>query len=609
MLPKNLEKSGLLLINEIYCIMNFMKASKTIISTLREAPNDAVIASHQLMMRAGLIRKLGNGLYSYMPLGLKAFRKVENIIRQELDNAGMNEMKPTVIQPAEIWKESGRWEKMGAEMLKPQNRGGQDMVVSPTAEEAFTALVRDGLSSYKQLPFTLYQINTKYRDEIRPRYGVMRGREFTMMDAYSFDKDQADLDASYENAANAYRRIFKRMGLTTISVKADTGAMGGSGSEEFMVESEVGDDTLILCPNCKYAANVEKAACKDDVAVDSNGKPQVATDKAVEEIPTPDVKTIEELSEFLKTTAQSFIKTLIYKVENAGVDLGKNNDFVAVCIRGDLDVNEAKLCALLKASDVELASEADVVRITDAPVGFAGPVKLTKAPVIADNSVMTMHDCVTGGLKKDVHFIHVEPGRDFTPMMTADVRVVKPGDICPECGGTFYSKKGNELGHIFKLGDKYTKSMNVIYLDENGKSVTPIMGCYGIGVDRTLASIIEAHHDENGIIWTMSTAPYQVAIVPVMYKEKMKEVADSLYEELKALGVDVLLDDRDERPGVKFKDADLIGYPIRIVVGDKNLPNVEVKLRSADKADLIPATDAAKAVAKIVADELAKLNS
>ena len=589
--------------------MNFMKASKTIISTLREAPNDAVIASHQLMMRAGLIRKLGNGLYSYMPLGLKAFRKVENIIRQELDNAGMNEMKPTVIQPAEIWKESGRWEKMGAEMLKPQNRGGQDMVVSPTAEEAFTALVRDGLSSYKQLPFTLYQINTKYRDEIRPRYGVMRGREFTMMDAYSFDKDQADLDASYENAANAYRRIFKRMGLTTISVKADTGAMGGSGSEEFMVESEVGDDTLILCPNCKYAANVEKAACKDDVAVDSNGKPQVATDKAVEEIPTPDVKTIEELSEFLKTTAQSFIKTLIYKVENAGVDLGKNNDFVAVCIRGDLDVNEAKLCALLKASDVELASEADVVRITDAPVGFAGPVRLTKAPVIADKSVMTMHDCVTGGLKKDVHFVHVEPGRDFTPFMTADVRVVKPGDICPDCGGTFYSKKGNELGHIFKLGDKYTKSMNVTYLDENGKSVTPIMGCYGIGVDRTLASIIEAHHDENGIIWTMSTAPYQVAIVPVMYKEKMKEVADSLYEELKALGVDVLLDDRDERPGVKFKDADLIGYPIRIVVGDKNLPNVEVKLRSADKADLIPATDAAKTVAKIVADELAKLNS
>ena len=712
-----------------------MKASKFINWTLREAPNDAVISSHQLMMRAGLIRKLGNGLYSYMPMGLKAFRKVENIIREELNKAGMLEMKPTVVQPGEIWKESGRWEKMGPEMLKPQNRGGQDMVISPTAEEAFTALVRDGVTSYKQLPFTAYQINTKYRDEIRPRYGVMRGREFTMMDAYSFDKDQADLDASYENAAAAYRRIFKRMGLDTISVKADTGAMGGSGSEEFMVESEVGDDTLILCPGCKYAANVEKAACRDDVALDANGKPQVATSAAVEEIPTPNVRTIEELSDFLKTTPQAFIKTLIYKVENPGVEL--KGDFVAVCIRGDLDVNEAKLCALLKASSVELAEEADVVRITDAPVGFAGPVKLTKAQVIADKTVMTMHDAVTGGLKKDIHFIHVEPGRDFTPFMTADVRVVKPGDICPECGGTFYSKKGNELGHIFKLGDKYTKSMNMTYLDVNeaklcallkassvelaeeadvvritdapvgfagpvnlkkaqviadktvmtmhdavtgglkkdvhfihvepgrdftpfmtadvrvvkpgdicpecggtfyskkgnelghifklgtkytqsmnvtyldvsGKPVTPVMGCYGIGVDRTLASIIEAHHDENGIMWTMSTAPFQVAVVPVMYKDKMKEVADKIYEELLAAGIDVILDDRDERPGVKFKDADLIGYPIRIVVGDKNLPNVELKLRTADAPELVPAEAAANKAVDIVKAELAKLNS
>jgi len=584
-----------------------MKASKFINWTLREAPNDAVISSHQLMMRAGLIRKLGNGLYSYMPMGLKAFRKVENIIREELNRAGMLEMKPTVVQPGEIWKESGRWEKMGPEMLKPQNRGGQDMVISPTAEEAFTALVRDGVTSYKQLPFTAYQINTKYRDEIRPRYGVMRGREFTMMDAYSFDKDQADLDSSYENAAAAYRRIFKRMGLETISVRADTGAMGGSGSEEFMVESEVGDDTLILCPECKYAANVEKASCREDIALGADGKPQTATSAAVEEIPTPDVRTIEELSDFLKTTPQAFIKTLIYKVENAGIEL--KGDFVAVCIRGDLDVNEAKLCALLKASSVELASEEEVVRITDAPVGFAGPVKLTKAQVIADKSVSSMHDAVTGGLKKDVHFIHVEPGRDFTPFMTADVRVVKPGDICPECGGTFYSKKGNELGHIFKLGDKYTKSMNMTYLDVNGKLVTPIMGCYGIGVDRTLASIIEAHHDDNGIMWTMSTAPFQVAVVPVMYKDKMKEVADKLYDELLAAGIDVILDDRDERPGVKFKDADLIGYPIRIVVGDKNLPNVELKLRSSAQPELIPAQEAAAKAAEIVRAELAKLNA
>ncbi|MBO4705065.1 MAG: proline--tRNA ligase [Spirochaetaceae bacterium] len=603
-----------------------MKASQTLISTLRDSPSDAVIASHQLMMRAGLIRKLGNGLYSYMPLGLKAFRKVENIIREELDKAGLLEMKPTVIVPGDIWKESGRWNTMGEEMLKPVTRGGQDMVVSPTAEEAFTALIRDGLTSYKQLPIIAYQINTKYRDEIRPRYGVMRGREFTMMDAYSFDADQASLDASYEKCAEAYRKIFKRMGLSTISVKADTGAMGGSGSEEFMVESEVGDDTLILCPKCGYAANVEKASCKDDVALDKDGNPQKPTTLAVEEIPTPDVKTIDDLAKFLNTTPQAFIKTLIYKVENCAFDLSsveccKNlkkektesgsfyypEAFVAVCIRGDLDVNEAKLAAALKASGVELAADEDVVRITDAPVGFAGPVKMVKAPVIADKSVMTMHDSVTGGLKKDVHFVHVEPGRDFTPFMVTDVRTVVPGDKCLDCGAEFYSKKGNELGHIFKLGDKYTKSMNVTYLDENGKLQTPIMGCYGIGVDRTLASIIEEHHDKDGICWTMSTAPYQVAVVPVKYEGSMKENADKIYEELTAKGIEVILDDRNERPGVKFKDADLIGFPVRVVVGEKNLPNVELKLRKEAEPTLVPASEVAEKVAEIVRKELEEL--
>ena len=589
-----------------------MKTSQLMLSTLREIPADAVIASHQLMLRAGLTRKLGNGLYSYMPLGLRSLRKVENIIREELDKAGLLEMKPTVVVPGELWKESGRWNTMGVEMLRAKNRGGQDIVISPTAEEAFTALVRDTLTSYKQYPVILYQINTKYRDEIRPRYGVMRGREFIMMDAYSFDIDQKSLDESYEKCAAAYRRIFKRMGLSTISVKADTGAMGGSGSEEFMVESEVGDDTLILCPKCDYAANVEKATCQDDIALDKDGKPQVATDKAFEEIDTPNVKTIEDLANFLKTTPQAFIKTLIYKVSNCGIELPGQKDedkFVAVCIRGDLDVNEAKLCAILKASDVELASDEDVSRITDAPVGFAGPVKLTKAPVIADKSVMTMHDSVTGGLKKDVHFIHVEPNRDFTPFMVADVRTVKPGDKCPDCGAEFYTKKGNELGHIFKLGDKYTKSMNVTYLDENGKQQTPIMGCYGIGVDRTLASIIEEHHDENGIIWTMTTAPFQVAIVPVKYDGVMKETSDKLYDELTKAGIEVLLDDRNERPGVKFKDMDLIGIPVRIVVGEKNLPNVEIKMRNQSEANLVPLEEATDNVVKMVQDELAKLNA
>ena len=614
-----------------------MKASKTIISTLREAPNDAVIASHQLMMRAGLIRKLGNGLYSYMPMGLRAFRKVENIIREELDAAGMLEMKPTVIQPGEIWKQSGRWEKMGPEMLKPQNRQGQDMVVSPTAEEAFTTLINEGLSSYKQLPIIVYQINTKYRDEIRPRYGVMRGREFTMMDAYSFDADDESLTNSYNLTAVAYRRIFKRLGLNTISVKADTGAIGGSSSEEFMVESEVGDDTLILCPKCKYAANVEKASCKPDIALDKDGKPQVPATESIEKVSCPGVESIAQMEDFFKMPAQQFIKVLIYKVYNCATDLSKapggksfttekvNGSisypecFVAVAIRGDLDVSETKLASELRASGCELADADDVIKYSDAPHGFVGPVGLDKVPLLCDNSVMVMkedgtfdvrvHDTVTGGGTKDVDNIHVEPVRDFTPFMTADVRTVKPGDICPECGGTFYSKKGNELGHIFKLGDKYTKSMNVTYLDESGKPATPIMGCYGIGVDRTLASIIEEHHDDKGIAWTMSTAPYQVAIVPIQYKGKMQEVADQLYEQLTKLGVEVLLDDRAERPGVKFADADLIGYPIRIVVGDKNLPNVELKQRTEEKAELVPATEAATRAAEIVKEELAKLNA
>ncbi|HPX27751.1 MAG TPA: proline--tRNA ligase, partial [Treponemataceae bacterium] len=495
--------------------------------------------------------------------------------------------------------------------------------------EAFTSLIRDELSSYKQLPITAYQINTKYRDEIRPRYGVMRGREFTMKDAYSFHADQKSLDETYDNFALAYRKIFKRLGLSVIPVRADAGAMGGTGSEEFMVESAVGDDTLILCPSCGYAANTEKASCAPDTPLNADGKPQQKTDAPKESIDTPNVRTIEELSSFLKTSPQTFIKTLIYKVLNSELDLTKAPgcaslkrvtdtgdaanyypvSFFAVCIRGDLDVNEAKLSALLKASEVELASDDDVVRITNAPVGFAGPAGLSSVPVIADESVLAMHDAVTGGLAKDVHFIHVEPGRDFTPFMTGDVRTVVAGDKCASCGAEYYSKKGNELGHIFKLGYKYTKSMNVTYLDENGKLQIPTMGCYGIGVDRALASIIEEHHDENGIVWTMSVAPYQAVIVPIKYEGAMKETADALYEEFKKAGIEVLLDDRNERPGVKFKDMDLIGIPVRVVVGDKNLPNVEIKERAKPEPELLPSSKAASHVKAIIDAALADLNS
>ncbi len=615
-----------------------MKASQTIISTLRDSPSDAVIESHKLMMRAGLIRKLANGLYAYMPLGLRALRKAEAIIREELDAAGMLEIKPPVVQPGDLWKESGRWQTMGPEMLRAKTRSGQDMIVSPTAEEAFTALVRDGLTSYKQLPIFIYQINTKYRDEIRPRYGVMRGREFIMMDAYSYDTDDLSLDASYETCSRAYRRIFKRMGINVIRVRADAGAIGGDVSEEFMVESSVGDNTLVLCPSCGYAANVEKASCKADVALDAAGKAQVAAEKPIEKVPCPGIETISQMEAFFKMRASQFIKVLIYKAYNSSLDLtnapggaafkrekdeGGNEYypecFFAVAIRGDLDVNETKLAAALKASGAELAEEEDVVKYSGAPHGFVGSVGLTKVPLLADESVMIkkddgsydvrVHDAVTGGGEKDIDNMHVEPLRDFTPFMTADVRTVKEGDACAVCGKALYTKKGNELGHIFKLGTKYTKSMNVSYLDVNGKACTPLMGCYGIGVDRTLASIIEEHHDDKGIVWTMSTAPYQVAIVPIKYEGRMKEVSDDIYDVLTKAGIEVLLDDRNERPGVKFADMDLIGIPVRIVVGEKNLPNVEIKERSADETSLVPAGDAAKHAEKIVREALAALNA
>ena len=613
-----------------------MKASQTIISTLRDSPADAVIASHKLMMRAGLIRKLGNGLYSYMPIGLRALRKVENIIREEFDAVGCLEIKPTVVVPGDIWRESGRWDKMNNEMLTAKTRTGQDMVVSPTAEEAFTVLMRDSLTSYKQLSVILYQINTKYRDEIRPRYGVMRGREFIMADAYSFDSDDASLAESYKKLSDAYRRIFKRMGLSTISVKADTGAMGGSGSEEFMVESEVGDDTLILCPKCGYAANIEKASCRQDTAYDLSGNELVPSDKTIEKKSCPGVETIKQMEEFFKMSAQQFIKVLIYKVTNCVLDLTKapgadawKRDtggaqsyypvcYFAVAIRGDLDVSETKLAAVLKASGAELASEEDVIRYSDAPHGFVGPVGLTKLPLLADESVIrktesgfeaVLHDTVTGGGEKDVDFMHVEPLRDFIPFMTADVRTARAGDKCPDGGAELYSKRGNELGHSFKLGDKYTKSMNLTFLDKNGKQAIPIMGCYGIGVDRTLASIIEEHHDDGGIIWTMSTCPYHAVIVPVKYEGAMKETSDRIYAEFEKLGIETLLDDRDERAGVKFKDADLIGFPMRIVVGEKNLPNVELKLRAEKDSRLIPAAEAAKETEAIVKSALAALNA
>jgi prolyl-tRNA synthetase len=644
-----------------------MKVSQTFIPTLREVPADALIVSHRLMFRSGMIRKLSNGLFAYLPLGLRSFRKVERIIREEMDAVGALEIKPTVVVPGELWKESGRWETMGEALLKEKNRLGGDFVVSPTAEEAFTSLVREDLSSYRQLPLSLYQINTKYRDEIRPRYGVMRGREFVMKDAYSFHVDEESLDETYRAMGRAYRRIFRRCGLTVIPVQADSGAMGGTGSEEFMVESEIGDNTLILCKTCDYAANVEKAACKGDWVVQDApvqdapakgafvegevplelAKARAASTAAVEGIDTPEVKTIEELCGFLKTSADTFIKTLIYRAVNVERDLssapgggflaGHQNGgsrgpsshtplppdkapsgpaypeaFFAVLIRGDLEVNEVKLAAALAASDVALAADTDVERLTGAPVGFAGPVGLTAIPIIADLSVSAMNDAVAGALAKDRHYTHVAYGRDFGAWMAADLRTVKAGDRCPLCGGKLYEKKGNELGHIFKLGTKYTRSMRVNYLDEAGKTRTPLMGCYGIGLDRTLASIIEEHHDEAGILWPMTAAPYHVILIPIKYDGAVRTAADALASALENLGVEALLDDRNERPGVKFNDADLMGIPYRVVLGDKNLahasPLVEIKRRRDKESRLVELTRAAEELAGLVYGELGELN-
>ena len=599
-------------------IIGLMKYSAFFIPTLREAPGDALIASHILMLRAGLIRKLANGLFAWMPLGLRVLRKLEAIVRGEMDSAGSLEIKPTVVIPGELWKETGRWDSMGEALLRVKNRQNADFVVSPTAEEAFTSLVRDELASYKQLPLNLYQINSKFRDEIRPRYGVMRAREFIMKDAYSFHATEESLDEAYQAMARAYRRIFARSGLHVIPVRADSGAMGGEGSEEFMVESAIGDNTLLICPHCDYAANVEKAACKHEAAPRSVEEAREAARAAPppEIVDTPNVKTIAELRAFFEAAPPPvFIKTLIYRVLNAegGLAAGQNPAFVAVCIRGDLDVNEAKLAALLKAGEVALAADADVERLTGAPVGFAGPLRLSSVPVIADYTAAALESAVVGANAPDKHYKNAAYGRDWSAALTADLRVVKAGDLCPRCGAPLYEKKGNELGHIFKLGDKYTKAMNVRYLDEGGVSRIPLMGCYGIGLDRTIAAVIEEHHDEAGIIWPATLAPFQVVIVPIQYKGAVKEAADALCAELERQGVETLLDERAERPGVRFADADLIGIPYRVVIGDKNLalspPQLEIKKRAEKEPRLCAVDEAAAALCEKIRADRAEADS
>ena len=551
-----------------------MRLSKLFMPTLKEAPSDAIIASNKLMLRAALARKISNGLYSYLPLGVRVLNKISNIIREEMDAIGSNECIMPILVSKELLTPSGRWERFKKELFRLKDRNDADMAMGPTHEEAFTITAQNEIQSYKDFPLTLYQIHTKFRDEIRPRFGVIRSKEFTMKDAYSFHITKECLDKTYNDMSGAYTKIFKRMGLDTVSVKADSGAMGGEGSEEFMVLSDVGEETIIFCSKCNYRANVEKANVKEEEAAKSY------TDKALEEVHTPDIKTINDLEKFFNTSSKNFIKSIICKTEE--------DEVILVVIRGDLEINETKLSNALGGLDLELADEDTVKEVTGARVGFASPIGLKKKiRIFADNSIKSVADAIVGGNKDDTHIKNVNIARDFNIDVWGDFRAAKEGDKCPICGETLYQKKGLELGHIFKLGDKYTEAFNFKVLDENNKEITPIMGCYGIGVNRALASIIEQNYDDKGIIFPISVAPYEAIVVAIDKEtEESFKKAEEIYNALNAAGVETMFDDRKERLGVKLNDCDLIGIPMRIIIGKKSLQKgiVEFKLRKSQES-------------------------
>ncbi len=535
-----------------------MRYSKFFLPTLKECPAEAEIASHRLMLRAGMIRKLASGLYTFLPLGLKCLRKVENIIRQEMNRAGAQELLMPLVQPAELWKESGRWDHYGKELLRFQDRHGRDFCLGPTHEEVITDLMRKHIRSYRDLPLNLYQIQTKFRDEIRPRFGIMRSREFIMKDAYSFSPDEASLDEIYQAMYRAYCTIFERCGLDFRAVEADTGSIGGHASHEFMVLAQTGEDAIACCTSCSFAANTELAPVKKQ-AQEEEFQPGTEEMKLVE---TPGRKAVEEVTEFLDKKARELLKTLIFLADKKPV---------AVLVRGDHELNEVKLKNVLDAQELEMADAETVEKVTGARVGFAGPVGLSSGVrVLGDYAVSSMKDFVTGANREDAHFVGVNWKRDVEPPELFDLRVITEKDPCPRCGGRIEIKRGIEVGHIFKLGTKYSEMMDATFLDASGKERPIIMGCYGIGVGRTIAAAIEQNHDEKGIIFPEPLAPFDVIISVINAKdEEMMSAAWDISSELERKGLEVLLDDRKERPGVKFKDADLIGIPRRITVGKK----------------------------------------
>ncbi len=563
-----------------------MRYSRLFLPTLKEVPSEAEVISHKLMLRAGMIRKLASGLYTYLPLGLRSLQKVSKIIREEMNRAGAQELLMPMVQPAELWEESGRWEQMGKELLRLKDRHSRYMCLGPTHEEVITDLVRKEVRSYRELPLVLYQIQTKFRDERRPRFGLMRGREFIMKDAYSFDVDEDALDKTYTQMYRAYCRIFERCGLNFRAVEADTGAIGGNCSHEFMVLAETGEDDIAVCTQCSYAANVELAPALPAPILDEESSPH-SKPKERQLVSTPGKTSIEEVSAFLDTVPSRLVKTLILIAD------GKP---VAALVRGDHELNEVKVARKLGVTSLEMADAKTVEKLTNAPVGFAGPIDLDNSVrIIADVSLKDMKNFTVGANRKDHHYINCNWGMDMPEPIFADIRIIKASDPCPKCGGKIEIKRGIEVGHVFKLGTKYSESLGATYLDKDGKQCPMVMGCYGIGVGRTLAAAIEQHNDQNGIIFPKAIAPFSVIISLLNPKdEEMTKVAEKLYTDLESQGIETLLDDRNMRPGVKFKDAELIGIPLRITIGNKLKKQglIELYDRQSSKTIEIPVDQA-----------------
>jgi prolyl-tRNA synthetase len=573
-----------------------MKVSQLLNPTLREVPAEAEVISHQLMLRAGYIRKAAAGIYTYLPLAWRVIKKIERIIREEMDAKGGQEVMLPIMQPAELWKETGRWDVYGPEMIRLKDRHDREFCLGPTHEEIITDLVRGEVRSYKQLPLLLYQIQNKYRDERRPRFGLMRGREFIMKDLYSFDRDPESSRKSYQKMYAAYERVFTRCGLDFRAVEADAGAIGGTGgTHEFMVLAESGEAAVVFCPKCNYAANVEKAECLPRKPLLKNSFLEKDG-----EVHTPGIKTIDQLVDFLGVEKTLLIKTMVYKGDDK---------FFLVLVRGDREINEIKVNNTLGPFiNLRMATPEEVYALLKCEPGFVGPVGIKDEIIIAaDLEVAEMKNAVCGANKEDYHLVNVVCGEDFIPTTVLDLRMINPGEPCPKCGEKLKEARGIEVGQVFNLGKKYSEALKATYLDEKGKEQIIYMGCYGIGVSRTMAAAIEQNYDENGIIWPMAIAPYHCIVVPISLKDQeVAATAERLYHELKDLGVETVYDDRDERPGVKFKDADLVGYPLRVTIGQKALANGQVELynRRTKSIELIAVDKVCIRIKKLVQAEL-----